>query len=165
MKHNIIIFIILIISVLVFGLFANSIIQQIQTAKKEKQDGAIAQKEEEMHYNSGDIVAYITPSVQADNVSFIFTVKNETTATQEVIFTSSEKFQYIVTNEQGEVVFDSSKDKLFSSVMKETTIKPSGEFTYNGKVRNLDKGSYSVQFIWRATQYDVTANEKFSIHH
>jgi hypothetical protein len=101
----------------------------------------------------GIVAGIIEPSLsytQKDGelYEFEFMVKNQTQEVQELEFTSSQRYDYAIKNEAGEVVRLLSSFSTYLQVMGEVTLKQGEELMYVEEIsfEDLPTGNYTVEF-------------------
>ena len=89
-----------------------------------------------------------------------FNLKNQSESVKKYTFPTSQRFDYIITSSNGQVVTQFSKGRMFNQVIGTVTLKPGEALAYDPVVKALPKGSYLVTF-WltaREEQYKTTAS-------
>ena len=93
----------------------------------------------------------LSTNIQLNDGDYIFSLKNNSDKEIELIFSSSQEYEYVINDSEGNHIYTYSTDKMFAMMMKMKTLAP-GE-TYNitidieGVLATLDKGVYTLE-IW-----------------
>lgn len=94
---------------------------------------------------SEEIESPLTSYVEKTNDgSFIFVVTNPSNEQQTIIFSSSQRYDFNILNENGTTVYTFSEGKSFLDVMEEMTLDPGEEVTFELEIPDLDPGNYSL---------------------
>lgn len=78
-----------------------------------------------------------------------FTLGNEHGEEEKVIFPSSQRFNYVLKNSEGDMVYNYSADKMFALVVEEVTIQPGESLQYEIDLKEalpyIEAGTYTIE--------------------
>lgn len=112
----------------------------------------------------GAIEPFIEINVDNSNkVNVSFGVKNQTRETQELVFTSGQRFDYQLKDDKGKILEHYSIDKIFIQVIETISLKPGDELRFDEVFEDLPAGEYSFEFWITAKDKDLRAKATFSI--
>jgi hypothetical protein len=107
-------------------------------------------KESSDKVNTSESVA-ATLTIMSDKhekPSFMYKITNNTSAPLTFEFPTSQQYEYVVRDEQGNVIEKYSDGKMFLQVLKEVTIQPNKYLSYKIELeKEMKKGKYSLE-IW-----------------
>jgi hypothetical protein len=86
-------------------------------------------------------------SAAHEKPSFTYKITNNTSASLTLEFPTSQQYEYVVRDEQGNVVEKYSDGKMFLQVLKKITIQPNEYLSYEIELQKEMKGKYSLE-IW-----------------
>ncbi|WP_243291310.1 BsuPI-related putative proteinase inhibitor [Bacillus sp. FJAT-47783] len=132
----------------------------------ERQEGTIHEKEAS--------VQFLVDAMEAtEEVRFDLTMKNKTDQEITFEFPSSQLYEIIVTNEEGDDVYRYSNGKMFTQAIHYETINPSDyrtwteSWNYMKDGQRVPPGKYTVKAIWKGNAKDVpkqfVTKEKFTV--
>ncbi|WP_270182520.1 BsuPI-related putative proteinase inhibitor [Alkalihalobacillus sp. CinArs1] len=106
--------------------------------------------------SSGIVAGSMEPSLTLDSISngqatFTYKVQNQTEKVQTVVFPSSQKYDYKLYNEEGEVLVTYSANKSFIKQVEKEEVKQADTLEYTITLDSLAKGSYTLE-IWLAVE-------------
>jgi hypothetical protein len=107
---------------------------------------------DETNGNKGIVAGSIVPSatvtpINKNGVSIVYSLKNQTEKVKELTFSTSQKFDYILTKEDGTVIERYSEDKSFLQVVTFISLKQGETFEIPVRLSNLEDGKYFLS-IW-----------------
>jgi Intracellular proteinase inhibitor len=82
---------------------------------------------------------------------FLYELHNPTDSPVELIFSTSQKYDYTLKNDRGLTIMKYSEDKMFMQVMTEELLKPGGTYSINISVPQPAPGSYKLT-VWLTTK-------------
>jgi hypothetical protein len=82
---------------------------------------------------------------------FLYEIHNQTDSPVELIFSTSQKYDYTLKNDRGLTIMKYSEDKMFMQVMTEELLQPGGTYSINISVPQLAPGSYNLT-VWLITK-------------
>jgi len=94
-----------------------------------------------------------------ENNEFTYSVTNVTDKEITVPFSSSQRYQYVVKDQDGNVVFDSSADMLHNQALGEEILQPGEKLEYGFAVRDLKAGTYEVE-VWLTSMSEHRFEQK-----
>jgi hypothetical protein len=112
---------------------------------------------------AGSIEAKVTPAVSNDGKQhFVFTLKNQTEQVQSIKFNSTQRYGYLITDENGKQVKLWPMGIMFGYVVSTVELKQGEELTYPIVVDSLPKGVYSIK-VWSSANEKYNAVTKFEV--
>ncbi|MCA1320462.1 hypothetical protein LC085_11125 [Bacillus tianshenii] len=103
---------------------------------------------------------------QKDN-SFVFTVKNDTGKDAGITFSSGQEYDYMVYDASGKLVKKLSEGMMYTQAIKEDVLAPGEDITYSASYQEvtsgLDKGEYTIQFVFTEQNFQASAKEAFKV--
>lgn len=113
---------------------------------------------------AGKLVPVINYTQKEDGtVEFNFEVVNQTEEEQALEFTSSQKYDFIIKNEAGEKVFQSSDEKMYAQMMETATIKQGEKLDLQEEVQDLAAGKYTIEFWVTAVDKELKHTIEFEV--
>jgi hypothetical protein len=86
---------------------------------------------------------------------YTFTIQNDKTEDQTLVFPSSQEYDYSIKNEKGEVLYTFGMDKSFMQVITEKVVKPGESLEFEVDLteglKYVDSGKYTVE-VWATLQ-------------
>ncbi|SHF76283.1 BsuPI-related putative proteinase inhibitor [Ornithinibacillus halophilus] len=76
--------------------------------------------------------------------AYEYTIQNVSDKPQTLEFTTSQRYEAIINDEKGKEVYRYSDGKSFMQVLKDVTINPGDELTYEFKLPELEAGKYTL---------------------
>ena len=95
--------------------------------------------------------------------TFLYTVKNQSEIENTIQFNSSLPYDYSIKNSKGEKVFQYSDGKLFTMKGKLKNMQPDEEINYNGKLTDLAKGKYVIEFFTTDKNHLARATKEINV--
>lgn len=83
----------------------------------------------------------------AKGILFRYELTNQTEKEKVFQFSSSQKFDYVIKDKNGKVVYQYSKNHMFMQVLTSLKLKQADVFTQDILVNNLEPGSYTLE-VW-----------------
>jgi hypothetical protein len=80
-------------------------------------------------------------------IVFRYTLKNETGKDKDFQFTSGQKFDYVIKDETGNVVYQYSQNHMFMQMLSSLKLKQGETFKQDILVKDLESGTYELE-IW-----------------
>ncbi|TQS75945.1 hypothetical protein DX933_03730 [Ornithinibacillus gellani] len=106
----------------------------------------------------------VPADMQSAEKTFNYTVKNNSEDSVVFQFGSSQKYEFIITNEAGEEVHRYSKGRAFMQVIQEMELKPGDEETFELELPELEKGTYTITVFLAAKGFsEKTISKEFTI--
>jgi len=106
--------------------------------------------------------------LKLEDGKFIFTIKNQNERPEKLEFSSALEHDYMVINENGEVVKQHSKNVMSAQRIKTITLKQAEELVYKGDydqvVKGLPKGSYTIEFSSTAKGKKIFSTLEIEVH-
>jgi len=110
----------------------------------EEDDGDGTGEEAAEMTNDGIIYALNPVSVSAENTVYEFTIMNESDEEKELSFTTSQRYEYELRDEEKELVMRFSDDMAFMQVLEDIELPPGEELNYELKLPSLNPGEYTL---------------------
>jgi hypothetical protein len=85
---------------------------------------------------------------------FVYKITNNTRAPLTLEFPTSQQYEYVVRDEQRNVVEKYSDGKMFLQVLKKVTIQPNEYLSYEIELQKEMKGRYSLEIWLKARKTD-----------
>jgi len=103
-------------------------------------------KEEEAEAISIDGIVYaLNPvSISAENTVYAFTITNENDEEKELSFTTSQRYEYELRDQDDELIKRFSDDMAFMQVLEDIPLPPGEELSYELKLPSLEPGKYTL---------------------
>ncbi|OIJ15585.1 hypothetical protein BKP35_00915 [Anaerobacillus arseniciselenatis] len=93
----------------------------------------------------------LSTTIQLKDGDYIFSLKNNSDKEIELTFSSSQEYEYVINDSEGNHIYTYSMDKMFAMMMKMKTLAPEEEYNINIDVKEvlatLEKGVYTLE-IW-----------------
>ncbi|MFK3961293.1 BsuPI-related putative proteinase inhibitor [Guptibacillus hwajinpoensis] len=110
---------------------------------------------EQVSGSSGIVAGSLEPTLQLETTesgaaTFLYRIQNQTERVQSIHFPSSQKYDYTLSNEQGEVLKTYSATKSFLKEEENVKLKQAESLEYTIIVDELTPGSYTLE-VWLAT--------------
>ena len=110
---------------------------------------------EQVSGSSGIVAGSLEPTLQLETTesgaaTFLYRIQNQTERVQSIHFPSSQKYDYTLSNEQGDVIKTYSATKSFLKEEENVTLKQAESLEYSIIVDELTPGSYILE-VWLAT--------------
>ncbi|AIY04623.1 hypothetical protein Plano_0658 [Planococcus sp. PAMC 21323] len=120
-------------------LFAVLFLAACGTEKSDETDNDSEKPTIEETETNGEEVAEMKPAIeQINDNTYRYSLVNETGETQTFEFTSSQRFDFSLTNDSGEVVFLFSSVSVFAQALGEETIDSGDKLSYDLEIPPLD---------------------------
>ncbi|ASN07228.1 BsuPI-related putative proteinase inhibitor [Virgibacillus necropolis] len=114
--------------------------------------------------SSGGIVAgELEATLQVERDHAIFKIKNQTEQVKELILTGKTSYEYVITNEDGETIFQKAQSKAQYEQKHPITLKQAEEVEFKLQIpKKLQQGTYSLTAILH-TEPVLKAKTTFTI--
>ncbi|MCM3717370.1 BsuPI-related putative proteinase inhibitor [Fictibacillus phosphorivorans] len=102
---------------------------------------------------NGIVAGSIEPSIKVleqqneKGLLFRFVLKNQTEKEKVFQFPTSQKFDYVIKDKNGKVVYQYSKNHMFMQVLSSIKIKQGDTFKQDILVKDLEPGTYELE-VW-----------------
>lgn len=90
----------------------------------------------------------------ADGTNFKYTITNEGDKEQKLSFTTSQRYEYEISNKNEEVIHKYADGMAFMQVLKDVAISPGEALSYDITTPQLDEGAYTL------TIFSVAQNKR-----
>lgn len=123
--------------------------QDKDTGEKDNQENSNRDQNNDSSEQTGGIVAgELEATLQVEGDQAIFKIKNQTEQVKELILAGKTSYEYVITNENGEKVFQKSQSKPQYEQKHPITLKQAEEIEYELAIpANLQPGTYSITAI------------------
>lgn len=131
-------------------LFAVLFLAACGTEKSDENDNGSEEPTIEETETNGEEVAEMKPAIkQINDNTYRYNLVNETGETQTFEFTSSQRFDFSLTNDSGEVDFLFSSVSTFAQALGEETVDVGDKLSYELEIPPLDlePGTYELD-VW-----------------
>ena len=96
--------------------------------------------------------------------TFKYTILNTGEHEQKLLFNTSQKYEYVISGKEGDVIKRYSDDRMFLQVLQEVTIPPKGELSYDISLPSLKNGKHYLTIYSTATNiYNPKVTIEFTI--
>lgn len=102
--------------------------------------------------NDGIVYALEPVSITAEKTVYEFTITNESDEEKELSFTTSQRYEYELRDQNNELVKRFSDGMAFMQVLEDIELPPGESLSYELKLPELEPGSYTL------TAYSVAKN-------
>jgi hypothetical protein len=113
-----------------------------------------AKRQEKRPDNGGQGIAAgaIEPSLsvleeKSGQVLLRYELKNQTEQVKVLQFTSGKRYDYTITDNNGNVVYEFSKEHMFMQILNNVTIKQGDSYVQDIMIKDLPPGKYKVE-VW-----------------
>jgi Intracellular proteinase inhibitor len=96
-------------------------------------------------------------------VTFLFTVQNTTDHFYSMHFDTTQRFEYVITDKDNNVIKTYSSFATFEKMPGEEPLKPGGSLQYEVEVPDLPKGKYHITFILMAKEFQPKTGIDFEV--
>lgn len=97
-------------------------------------------------------------------IDFTFSIKNQTEHIVTYSFNTSQTYEYLIKNANGEIVKQYSKGRMFAMHTSSVQVKQGESLTYHDQVEDLPKGSYTMTIWLTANEGHPKVSQSFEIH-
>lgn len=151
------------IFILLIGLFLTA----CQPADEEVEEEQPADNEQEKQEdNEGDenMDTELNFALEVENDKMLYTVQNEGDTTTTLRFSTSQKYEFEVSDDSG-VIATYSEGKVFMQAIEEIELAPGEEETFDVELPTLDPGEYTIKIYLTASNLAEISEitEKFEI--
>ena len=122
---------------------------------------------EQVSGSSGIVAGSLEPTLtltatENDTATFLYRIQNQTEQVQTIHFPSSQKYDYTLSNEEGEALKTYSANKSFVKEEENVELKQAEVLEYTIMIEDLKPGSYTLD-MWLATEEQYKQTINFSI--
>ncbi len=93
----------------------------------------------------------LSTNIQLKDGDYIFSLKNNSDNEIELTFNSSQEYEYVINDSEGNHIYTYSMDKMFAMMIKMKTLAPGETYNITIDIENvlgtLEKGVYTLE-IW-----------------
>jgi copper(I)-binding protein len=101
--------------------------------------------EEAAEISNDEVVYALNPvSISAENTVYEFTITNESDEDKELSFTTSQRYEYELRDQDNELVKRFSDDMAFMQVLEDINLPPGESLSYELKLPELEPGTYTL---------------------
>lgn len=130
--------------------FINNTSNEAEDENNSGDNNVTAPKEELDDGNSVDTSLQFSLEANGDaGEAYIYKVRNEGEEMETLSFTTSQRFEYEI-SDGNEVVNKYSSDKAFMQVLEDITIEPGEELTFDVPLPDLEPGEYTITIFLTA---------------
>lgn len=109
----------------------------------------------------------LSPSIELKDGKYLFTLTNTSDENVDLSFSSTQEYEYMIYDKDGNHLYTYSMDKMFGEMFVEKTLAPGEEYVMEVDVAyfsNLEKGTYKLEIWSSALESDqLRAEMEFSI--
>lgn len=105
----------------------------------------VEEKEGEVKVESGELELLIDVNVLSNQAEFIITLINNSSKTKRLEFSSSQKYEIIVTDQNNHEVYRYSEGKMFAQALESTLIKQGESIKWEEIWEGIKPGEYEVE--------------------
>lgn len=128
--------------------------------------GSKEEKKRELEQTNPD--STLLANVQLEDDSFIFIVENTDENELDILFSSSQEYDYIVFDENGKKIKQHSDGMMYTQAIVETTLSGGESLTYTVSAdevkADLPPGTYKIQFLFAGADLPVQASTSFEVN-
>ncbi|HEU5140069.1 MAG TPA: BsuPI-related putative proteinase inhibitor [Bacillales bacterium] len=114
-------------------------------------------------FAAGEIQTWVEYDQNGDTLLFTFHLKNQTESVETYHFSTGQRFDFIIKNNQDEKVTQYSEGRMFTQALGTEKMKQAEELTYKTKVTGLAEGEYTVTFWLTAKEEQPKASLTFTV--
>lgn len=108
----------------------------------------------EFHVNSS-LTQSLDYTVNNGDYTFTYEVKNTSNKPATLIFGSGQQFDYMLTDAKGSLVKRFSDDMAYTTAIEEVTLDPGESLSFDDTLKDLEEGTYSIQFMLTSMNYPL----------
>ncbi|WP_226659544.1 BsuPI-related putative proteinase inhibitor [Guptibacillus hwajinpoensis] len=117
--------------------------------------------------SSGIVAGSLEPTltlqdIQHDTATFLYRLQNQTEQVQTIHFPSSQKYDYVLSDDKGEALKTYSANKSFVKEKENVELKQAEVLEYTIMIEDLAPGNYTLE-MWLATDEQYKQTIEFSI--
>ncbi|MGM0837596.1 MAG: BsuPI-related putative proteinase inhibitor [Bacillota bacterium] len=109
----------------------------------------------------------LSSTLEQKDSTFVFTVENDTGKDAEITFSSGQEYDYMVYDASGKLVKKLSEGMMYTQAIKEEIITPGETVSYSASYEEvtsgLDKGEYTIEFVFTEQNFQASAKEAFNV--
>lgn len=128
--------------------------------------GSKEEKKRELEHTDSD--STLQANVQLEDDSFIFIVENTDENELDILFSSSQEYDYIFFDENGKKMKQHSEGMMYTQAIVETTLSSGESLTYTVSAdevkADLPQGTYKIQFLFVGADLPVQASTTFEVN-
>jgi hypothetical protein len=130
--------------------------EQKKTPPRQEDPGTVVQTE-------GSFQPHLEYKESNGIVEFTFSVKNQTGHPFTYRFNTTQRYDYIIKNSNGEIIKQLSKEQTFKKLPAAEFIKPNGALLFKESIGPLPKGTYHATFVLTAKEWQPKETITFKI--
>lgn len=141
------------------------------TVENQVEEGKTGSEVTEKPTNEGIVegsLKTMIEKVEGTAYKYTFTIQNDKTEDQTLVFPSSQEYDYSITNEEGEVLYTFGMDKSFLQSITEKVLKPGERLEFEidlaEGLQKVESGKYTVE-IWPTIQESDGLKSKVEIQY
>ncbi|MCA1066322.1 BsuPI-related putative proteinase inhibitor [Rossellomorea sp. AcN35-11] len=96
---------------------------------------------------AGEMEPSLTKQESNGQISYTYTVKNQTEHEKTFVFSSGQTIDFELRNDKGEIVYKDSKNKMYTQATQEITLKQAEEFSQMVVLPPVESGTYTLT-VW-----------------
>ncbi|OAS83893.1 MULTISPECIES: BsuPI-related putative proteinase inhibitor [Metabacillus] len=105
----------------------------------------VEEKEGEVKVEIDELELMVDVNVLRNQAEFIITLINNSSETKKLDFSSSQKYEIIVTEQNNQEVYRYSEGKMFAQALESTLIKPAESIKWEEIWEGIKPGEYEVE--------------------
>lgn len=122
---------------------------------------------EEVSGSSGIVAGSLEPTltlkgVEKDTATFLYRLQNQTEQVQTILFPSSQKYDYVLSNDKGDALKTYSANKSFVKEKENVELKQAEVLEYTIMIEDLEPGNYTLE-MWLASEKQYKQTIDFSV--
>lgn len=134
---------------------------KIKVVTADGKEGKLIPKEElsekvelEISKRLDDLASSLTSHVEKiNNTTYKYIVKNVSDEPKTLQFSSSQRYDFDIITSEGEIIYRYSDGKSFLQVMKDVTLDPGDELSFDIQLPELESGRYKLSIRLTASGY------------
>ncbi|WP_223700521.1 BsuPI-related putative proteinase inhibitor [Sutcliffiella deserti] len=137
------------------------------TSDTDEEDKSGMGEEDEKQIDDLEVGEELHSDLELTDDTFVFTVESKQEGNVELSFTSGFEYDYVVYDEEGNVVKKLSDEREEENESKEMTLLEgetvSFSENYQDVISGLSSGTYSIEFVLQDNRNHATAETKFEV--
>lgn len=122
---------------------------------------------EEVSGSSGIVAGSLEPTltlkaIKNNTATVLYRLQNQTEQVQTIQFPSSQKYDYVLSNDKGETLKSYSANKSFAKEKENVELKQAEVLEYTIMIEDLSPGDYTLE-MWLATDEQYKQSINFSV--
>jgi hypothetical protein len=105
----------------------------------------VEEKDGEVKVEIDELELMVDVNVLRNQAEFIITLINNSSETKKLEFSSSQKYEIIVTDQNNQEVYRYSEGKMFAQALESTSIKPAESIKWEEVWEDIEPGEYEVE--------------------